>query len=278
MTDLEVDAIIAGITDAVLGHVRKELASVFMRLDAYDKALPVMGPPGPAGAKGLDGAPGTRGEPGPQGENGVDGQPGLPGPQGLDGQPGQDGRDGVDGKDGADGLHGKDGADGLRGKDGADGLIGPQGIPGRDGQPGVPGPMGEKGLDGKDGRDGLHGKDGLDGFGFDDLSMEYDGERTFTFTFQKGDRVKSFPFTVPLVLDRGVFSEGKTYQPGDAVTWGGSFYVAQKATAAKPGLSSEESRCWRLTVKRGSDGKAGAPGPEGPRGPRGEVVTVPTRY
>ena len=41
------------------------------------------------------------------------------------------------------------------------------------------------------------------------------------------------------------------YQRGDGVTLGGSFFIAQADTTAKPGKSDE----WRLAVKRGADGR-----------------------
>lgn len=95
-------------------------------------------------------------------------------------------------------------------------------------------------------------KDGVDGFGFDDLTIESDGERAFTFKFIQGEREKAFPFTVPLVLDRGVFKEGNDYVTGDGVSWAGSFWIAREATTAKPG---DGSTAWRLAVKRGRDGR-----------------------
>jgi hypothetical protein len=116
------------------------------------------------------------------------------------------------------------------------------GAPGRDGLSGI----GQKGLDGKD------GSDGLDGLGFDDIHVDYDGDRTFTIKFRRGDREKSFgPFSLPTVLDRGVYEAGKSYEKGDGVSFAGSFFIAQKATNAKP----ETSRDWRLAIKRGRDGR-----------------------
>ena len=44
----------------------------------------------------------------------------------------------------------------------------------------------------------------------------------------------------------------RTYVRGDAVTWGGSLWIAQKETSAKP--DSPESG-FRLAVKKGRDGK-----------------------
>ena len=101
------------------------------------------------------------------------------------------------------------------------------------------------------GEKGEPGKDGADGLGFDDLTVEYDGEKNFAFKFIKGERVKQFDFTLPVVLDRGIFTNGKEYTPGDGVTWAGHYWIAQAETKAKPG----EGNDWRLAVKRGRDGK-----------------------
>jgi integrin beta 3 len=158
---------------------------------------------------------------GPQGEKGIPGDPGTPGDLGRDGT------------------------------NGADGQKGEKGDPGEPGRDGRDGPIGERG---KNGRDGIDGKDGKDAIGFEDIAMEYDGERAFTVRFVRGERAKEFNFTLPLVLDRGVFKEGETYQRGDSLTFGGSLWIAQKdAPEGKPGLSDD----WRLACKRGRDGKDG---------------------
>jgi hypothetical protein len=93
--------------------------------------------------------------------------------------------------------------------------------------------------------------DGRDGMGFDDLTVEHDGERTVTFRFAQGERVKAFPVVFPIVLDRGVYRPEQTYEKGDAVSFGGSLFIAQDATSSKPESGSE----WRLAVKRGRDGR-----------------------
>lgn len=110
--------------------------------------------------------------------------------------------------------------------------------------------------DGRDGRDakGLDGKDGIDGkdgLGFDDLSVDYDGERKLVVRFTQGEQVKEFPAYLPIVIDRGVFRESDVYERGDGVTWAGSFWIAQETTREKPA----EGKGWRLAVKRGRDGK-----------------------
>lgn len=147
------------------------------------------------------------------------------------------------------------------GEPGPKGEPGLQGIPGRDGLPGVPGRPGESGHDG---RDGIDGKDGL---GFDDLEEEFDGERTIVRRYRSGDRVKEFRHTFPMMIYRGVFQAGTTYERGDVATWAGSTWHAHEPTTAKPG----ESKAWQLMVKKGADGKSGPAGPEGPRGPKGEI-------
>lgn len=93
--------------------------------------------------------------------------------------------------------------------------------------------------------------DGVDGFGFDDLTVEQSGERSFVLRFTQGDRAKEFSFDVPVVIDRGVYKDGATYAAGDGVTWAGSYWIAQKETASKP----DSGDGFRLAVKRGRDGK-----------------------
>jgi integrin beta 3 len=165
-------------------------------------------------------------------------------------------------------LQGEKGLDGAQGPPGERGPEGPIGIPGRDGRdglPGVPGVQGEKGIDGIN---GLNGKDGTDGLGFDDFEELYDGERTWTRRYIKGDRVKEFVFKTPMDIYRGVYVEGKTYDRGDGVTWGGSEWHCNEQTTTKPG---EGSKAWTLKVKRGRDGKDGK---DGERGPAGRDLTT----
>lgn len=61
---------------------------------------------------------------------------------------------------------------------------------------------------------------------------------------------------VAALVDKGVFKAGDDYEAGDGVTWGGSFFIAQKdAPIGHPG----EPGCdgWRLAVKRGRDSAKG---------------------
>jgi integrin beta 3 len=167
--------------------------------------------------------------------------------QALEGLP--PGKDGVNGQDGAPGPQGDRGADGRDGRDGKDGLAG---------KDGAPGPQGQKGVD---------GTDGIDAF---DFEPTYDGERTFTFTWTKGDRVVTRAFQMPVVIYRGVWAEGRAYDAGDATTWGGATWTAVRATSARPGLASEDSRAWVLSSKAGRDGKPGKDGTNGTPGRDGK--------
>ena len=72
------------------------------------------------------------------------------------------------------------------------------------------------------------GKDGLDGLSIEDLSAEFDGERTLTLRFARGEVVKAIPIVLPIPIDRGIYRPGNGYNKGDGVTCGGSFWVAQK--------------------------------------------------
>ncbi len=114
------------------------------------------------------------------------------------------------------------------------------------------------------------GKDGVDGFSFDDYEEVSDGERTITRRFTHGDRVKEFTHKLPAVIYRGVWSEGKTYERGDSVTFGGHTWIAKDDTAVKPDFTPASAKCWTLSVKAGRDGREGKPGPEGPKGSKGD--------
>ena len=120
----------------------------------------------------------------------------------------------------------------------------------------VPGPAGH---DGTNGTDGTNGKDGADGLGFEDAAVSFDGDRTLAFRLERGDRAKVFPIVLPFLRYQGVFQDGKSYEPGDVVTWAGSsWHCTRSATHTKPGDGAEG---WTLIVKRGRDGKDGVDAP-----------------
>lgn len=242
------------VVSVVKAHLDKSIAPLLERIDALQAELDVLKalPPGKDGKDGKDGA------------DGAPGKDGDPGKDGIDGQPGKDGADGIDGKDGASGVDGKDGAPGLNGKDGADvidAMIDREGnlvFTMSDGRMKNVGLV--VGRDGEAGKDGAKGADGRDGFGFEDLALDIREDGAFL-RFMRGEQTKEF--RLPIVIDRGVFKEGSSYQHGDGVTWGGSFWIAQDETAEKP----DSGKGWRLAVKKGRDGKDGIMKPSPKPGP-----------
>jgi hypothetical protein len=155
-------------------------------------------------------------------------------------------------------LRGLPGERGDKGEPGAAGTAGEAGRDGRDGLPGIPGVNGRDGIDGKP---GLNGKDGL---GVDDLDVMYDGERSISLKWSVGDREIVRSFNLPIPIYRGPYENGRAYLQGDAVTYGGSMFIAKRATMIKP-----ESDDWQLATKKGLPGSNGKPGERGPPGPAG---------
>lgn len=167
-------------------------------------------------------------------------------------------------------------------KDGIDGLS----IRGEDGQDGEPGPPGRDALEiniaeGIDEtrtyvmgtwakhRGGLikaiRNTEPLAGKSLSEAGWSVMVDGVADFDVQHGDDLRTFAiggqttsgklfartFLLPVVIDRGVYKQGEKYIRGDGVTFGGSWFIAQCDTEAKP----EESQDWRLAVKRGRDGK-----------------------
>lgn len=97
----------------------------------------------------------------------------------------------------------------------------------------------------KDGRDALP----LESF---DLSLAEDG-RTVTVKMQAGDTVLEKSLKIASVIDRGAYKSQSEYECGDAVTHGGSLWIAQQdSPEGAPGMGGKG---WRLAVKKGRDGK-----------------------
>jgi hypothetical protein len=95
-------------------------------------------------------------------------------------------------------------------------------------------------------------KDGRDALDLDDIDLQQsDDGRTITLAFRRGAEVLEKSFTLDVPLDRGIYRKDTEYVKGDGVTFGGSFWIAQKAEPGKP----EAGDGWRLAVKRGRDGK-----------------------
>jgi hypothetical protein len=110
-------------------------------------------------------------------------------------------------------------------------------------------------IPGPAGKDGSNGADGL---GFEDIDVQFDGDRTIELKFARGTLKKSFPIVLPFMRQQGVWDESKGYRQGDVVTWGGAQWHAETDTAAKPG---DGSKGWKLIVKKGQDGRDGKDAP-----------------
>lgn len=114
-------------------------------------------------------------------------------------------------------------------------------------------------------RDGSDGKDAFDLDSFE-CSIGDDG-RTVTLSFKRGDETISKSVKLPAMLYRGVYSLKEEYSANDVVTYGGSMFVATKDTPdGAPGVSDD----WRLSVKRGRNGKDGRNGID-------KAATVPAK-
>jgi integrin beta 3 len=203
------------------------------------------------GRDGADGVDGRVGEAGPVGERGERGEPGADGKDGADGRRGEPGADGKAVDLGLDperieyrlsALEGHAPTGALIDRDGA--LI----LTLADGSTQNVGKV--VGGDGVDGKDGERGADGL---GFDDLDVTLHGDgRTVVLGFIRGESVKRFEIALPAMIYRGVYDPDRRYAPGDTVTFGGSGWVCNSPTSAKPG---ETEKAWTLAIKRGRDGK-----------------------
>jgi hypothetical protein len=115
----------------------------------------------------------------------------------------------------------------------------------------TPGPAGVAGTNGLDGKDG---KDGADGLGFDDMDVEYDGDRTVLFKFVRGSQTKSWPLVFPFQKYQGVYQQGKAYDMGDTVTWASQLWHCNESTVLAPG---DGVKAWQLCVRKGRDGRDG---------------------
>lgn len=97
----------------------------------------------------------------------------------------------------------------------------------------------------KDGRDALN----LEDF---DLTLADDG-RTVTVKMQAGETVIEKSVKIAAVIDRETFKHDGTYEKGDGVSYGGSFWIA-KCDSPK-GVPGSGETDWRCAVKKGRDGK-----------------------
>ncbi len=177
--------------------------------------------------------------------------------------PGADGKDGRDGVDGSDGRDGRDGRDGVDGKDAADLVILDAIEPTRGYPRGTwarwrgglvqatrtTTPMGDAEPTAVGWRVVVAG--------VAEVQVEHPDERTFAIGIKTTDGAVRHTFRLPVVLDRGVYDETRAYERGDSVSCDGSSWIAQaETTGERPGTSP----AWRLSTKRGRDGKDGGRG------------------
>jgi hypothetical protein len=94
---------------------------------------------------------------------------------------------------------------------------------------------------------------GRDAFEVNDIELYCeDGGRRISLRFMRGHEVGAVrTIQTAVVIDRGAWQPGR-FQPGDGTTWKGSFWIAQRATTARPDAPGSD---WRLAVRKGRDGK-----------------------
>lgn len=271
--------------------LRRAIEPIEQRIESLP--VPKDGPPGRDGADGKDADPAEIAKTvlaqvsavldaipvpkdGPAGERGEPGEKGLRGEKGETGEKGEQGERGEKGEPGPRGADGKDGAPGLPGDPGRDGRDGQKGEPGRDAVqidilPAIDtarsyprstyaqfgggiirstrttDPIPDGGLLTDAGWSFIVR-------GISMVDVQQIDERNFEIRFMFNDGlVEKRAFSVPAQIYRGVYVEGKLYARGDTVTWAGSQYHCDTPTSEKPG----EGGAWRLSVKRGRDGKDG---------------------
>ncbi len=94
-------------------------------------------------------------------------------------------------------------------------------------------------------------RDGNDGLAVEDFEFTMDGRTATVMLMRGGEVLKTASWRTAQILDAGVYRDGALYEKGDAVSFGGSLWIAQKdAPQGKPGTSPD----WRLAVKKGRDG------------------------
>ncbi|MEO3387330.1 hypothetical protein [Mesorhizobium sp. CAU 1741] len=105
-----------------------------------------------------------------------------------------------------------------------------------------------------------------DGFSLSDFDATLmDDGRTVLLSFDQGEQSFKVELGIPAMIYRGVFKEGRSYEKGDTVTWGGSLWHCDvDATEEKP---DSQAKHWTLAAKRGRDGKDAVVKAEKPQGP-----------
>lgn len=94
--------------------------------------------------------------------------------------------------------------------------------------------------------------------GLQSIAISAKDGRHFVLQAITTEGIQRMEFSVPAILERGVFKAGGEYEAGDVVTYDGSTWVAQQTTSDVPATSKE----WRLFVRKGRDGRDAVPRPE----------------
>jgi len=277
---------VQGFVQRAVERLDQRISEAFTAIDAKAEASAVETAQLRAALEGIELKAGPPGERGPVGERG---EVGPPGEMGERGAPGSDGERGVAGQPGE---RGEVGPPGERGEKGEAGLRGEKGEPGEAGLRGEKGEPGDRGTDGRDAleiviqpelspeksyprgtfvahnggliravrkTDPVRGD--LEAAGWQvimngvcavEFAQAEDPRAIEMSVRQTNGQITKHAARVPLVIDRGVFRAEALYDKGDGVTFGGSFWIAQTETAARPGEGNTD---WRLAVKKGRDGK-----------------------
>jgi hypothetical protein len=234
--------------------------------------LTAQGPQGPTGAAGSTGVAGPQGSPGsvgPPGEKGDQGNQGIAGQAGAQGIPGTTGAQGLSGPMGPQGPAGPVGlsfqgvyssvvnyalADGVR-YNGADyvslqasnhgntpdqsptwwALFAQNGATGATGPAGATGTTGPAGPNGSQGIQGFQGNQG--------------------------------PIGPPGITFKGAWANGAGYGANDAVSYGGSTYIAIEGNSSN--RPDNYPTVWSMLAQAGAQGLQGAPGAAGTTGATG---------
>lgn len=170
----------------------------------------------------------------------------------------------VAGERGVDGTNGKDGKDGKDGRDGADGRDAAQldVLPVIDESRSYPRGTYARHAGGLwRAFESTHGMRGweciVEGIAEESETVLEDGRTLVRRTLYSSGRTFERTITTAVVLDRGVYKTDVRYAPGDAVTWAGSIWIAQKRddVSLPYGKPSTPGSGWRLAVKAGRDAR-----------------------
>jgi hypothetical protein len=119
------------------------------------------------------------------------------------------------------------------------------------------------------------GRDGRDAFPVDSVAFKLlDDGRTLRIVLGAGEARAERDIVLPIVVYRNYYKAEQWYDANDAVTFGGSLWIANVRTNSRP----ETDDTWRLAVKRGRDGAPGKKGEPGEKGVPGDKAVLPNPF